>query len=157
MDFPNPNLFAGAKQRCTMTAEGEDRRPWTAPLRDGETASIVGVLADGAVAGNINVKDSNAGQLVIWRKDQATETLPWIPDKYCGSLVGATADMSRYAVLESDNCNDVRGLMRILGVGQSATDVGRLMVFGRGSQKALADRALAKTRGPAEIAAKIAD
>ena len=60
-------VYAGAKQRCTMTAEGEDRRPWTVPLRDGETASIVGLLADGAVVGNINVKDSSAGKLVIWR------------------------------------------------------------------------------------------
>jgi hypothetical protein len=137
-------VYAGAKQRCTMTAESEDRRPWTVPLRDGETASIVGVLTDGAVAGNINVKDSNAGKLVIWRKDKPMETLPWVPDKYCGALTGATVDMSRYAVFASDNCNDVRGLMRILGVGHSTTEVGRFMIFDRGSQRAIADRMLPK-------------
>jgi hypothetical protein len=62
-------VYPGAKQRCTMTAEGEDRRPWSVPLRDGETAS--------------------------------------------------------YAAFASDNCNDVGGLMRLLGVGHSATDAGR--------------------------------
>jgi len=134
-------VYAGAKQRCTMTAEDEDRRPWTVPLRDGERASLVGLLADGAVVGNISVKASNAGKLVRWRKDQPMELLPWIPDKYCGSVQSATADMSRYAAFASDNCNDVGGLMRLLGVGQSATDVGRLMIFDRGSQKAISDRA----------------
>jgi hypothetical protein len=137
-------VYAGAKQRCAMTAEGEDRRPWTVPLRDGETASVVGLLADGAVVGNINVKDRNAGKLVLWRKDQPTESLPWIPDKYCGSMQSATADLSRYAAFASDNCNDVAGLMRLLGVGHSATDVGRLMIFDRGSQKAISDRAFPK-------------
>jgi len=137
-------VYAGAKQRCTMTAESEDRRQWTVPLRDGETASIVGVLAGGAIVGNINVKDSNAGKLVIWRKDKPMEMLPWVPDKYCGALTGATVDMSRYAVFASDNCNDVRGLMRILGVGHSTTDVGHFIILDRGSQKAIADRTLAK-------------
>ncbi len=137
-------VYAGAKQLCTMTAEAEDRRPWTVPLRDGETASIVGVLADGAVVGNINVKDSSAGKLVIWQKDKPMETLPWIPATYCGSVEGATTDMSRYAVFASDNCHDIGGLMRLLGVGHSATDVGRLMIFDRRSQKAITDRTFAK-------------
>ena len=54
--------------------------------------------------------NSSAGKLVIWRKDQPMETLPWIPDKYCGSVENATPDMSRYAAFASDNCNDVGGL-----------------------------------------------
>lgn len=137
-------VYAGAKHRCTMTAETEDQRPWTVALRDGETASIVGVLADGAVVGNINVKDSSAGKLVIWQKDKPMETLPWIPTTYCGSVEGATADMSRYAVFASDNCHDMGGLMRLLAVGHSASDVGRLMIFDRKSEKAITDRTVAK-------------
>ncbi len=137
-------VYAGARQRCTMTAEGEDRRPWAVPLRDGETASIVGLLADGTVVGNISVKDSDAGKLVIWRKDQPIETLPWIPDKYCGSVESGTANMSRYAVFASDNCHDVGGLLRILGVGHSTTDSGRLMIFDRESQNAITDRTFPK-------------
>jgi hypothetical protein len=124
-------VYAGAKQRCTLTAEGEDRRPWTAPLRDGETASIVGLLADGAVVGNINSKESNAGKLVIWRKDQPTETLPWVPDKYCGAVGSAMANMSRYLAFASDNCH-------------GETDLGRLMIFDRLSRKAITDRTFAK-------------
>jgi hypothetical protein len=98
-------VYAGAKQRCTMTAEGDDRQVWTVPLREGETASIVGILADGSVVGNISAKGSNAGHLVVWKKDQPIETLRWIPDKYCGSVESATADLSRYGAFASDNCN----------------------------------------------------
>jgi hypothetical protein len=44
-------VYAGAKQRCTMTAQDDDGKTWTVPLGDGETASIVGLLADGSVVG----------------------------------------------------------------------------------------------------------
>ena len=110
-------VYAGAKQRCTMKAEADDGQVWTVPLRDSETASIVGLLSDGSVLGNINVKGSNAGQLVIWKRGQPIETLRWVPDKYCGSVESATADISRYAAFASDNCNDLGGLFRILGIG----------------------------------------
>jgi hypothetical protein len=56
----------------------------------------------------------------------------------------APADMSRYAVFASDNCHDMGGLMRLLGVGHSAADIGRLMIFDRKSQKALTDRSFPK-------------
>jgi hypothetical protein len=92
-------VYAGAKQRCKMIAESEGRTSWEASLKDGETAVIVGLLADGSVAGEIseNEKGNNAGQLVIWRKDQSTESLPWIPRNDCGSVQSATTDFSRYA------------------------------------------------------------
>jgi hypothetical protein len=137
-------VYAGAKQRCTMTEQGDDQQSWTARLPDGETASIIGLLADGSVVGNINKAGSNAGRLVIWRKDQATEDLPWIPDKYCGSVEGATAGMARYAVFASDNCHDLGGILGLLGVGHSATDTGRWLVFDRKSQKVLVDRPFPK-------------
>jgi len=66
--------------------------------------------------------------------------LPWIPDRYCGSFEGATADMTRYAAFASDNCNDVRGLLALLGVGQNRTDTRRWMIFDRKSKTPMVDR-----------------
>ena len=81
-------VYAGAKQRCKMLAKGEDQSIWEISLRDGETAAIVGILADGSVLGHIseNEKGNNAGQLVIWKKDKTTELLPWIQRNDCGSV-----------------------------------------------------------------------
>jgi hypothetical protein len=122
-------VYAGAKQRCTMTAEGEDRSVWKVELRDGETAEILGLLADGSVAGEVSGKGGKAGQLVIWKKDQTGEVLPWIPTSSCGSVQSATMDMSRYAVFAS--CDD-RG------------DDGRWFVFDRRSQAPFANRPFPK-------------
>jgi hypothetical protein len=122
-------VYAGAKQRCTMTAEGEDRSTWKVPLRDGETAEILGLLADGSVAGHVSGKESKAGQLVIWKKDQTAEVLPWIPKDLCGSVQSATADMSLYAAFAT--CDD-------------RSDNGRWFVFDRRSQTPLVNRAFPK-------------
>lgn len=118
-------IYTGAKQRCTMTTEGEDRSIWKVTLRDGETAEIVGLLADGSVAGKVSGPAGKAGQLVIWKKDQAAEVLPWIPMNSCGSIQSATMDMSRYAAFTS--CDD-------------HGDDGRWFVFDRKSQVPLANR-----------------
>jgi hypothetical protein len=102
-------FYAGAKQRCKMMAEGEDRASWEVSLKDGETAVIVGLLADGSVVGQIRgtEKGDNAGRLVIWKKDKTTELLPWIPRDNCGSVQSATGDMSRYAAFATcDHRND---------------------------------------------------
>jgi hypothetical protein len=85
------------KWRCSVNATSKNGGSWNAALKDGETAAVVGLLEDGSVVGKINVRKNEAGQLVIWRKDQPTETLPWIPARYDGSIESATADMSRYA------------------------------------------------------------
>ena len=122
-------VFAGARQRCTMNAEGEDGTTWQVPLRDGDTAQILGILADGSVAGHVSVRESKAGQLVIWKKDQTTELLPWMPKDYCGSVQSATADMSRYAAFAT--CDD-------------RSDDGRWMVFDRKSSLPLVNRQFPK-------------
>ena len=122
-------VYAGAKQRCTMTAEGEDQSIWKVPLRDGETAEILGLLADGSVAGHVSGKESKAGQLVIWKTDQTSEVLPWIPKDFCGSVQSATADMSRYAAFAT--CDD-------------RSDNGRWFVFDRRSQTPLVNRPFPK-------------
>jgi hypothetical protein len=99
-------VYAGAKQRCKMRAEGEDHSIWEVSLKDGETAAIVGILADGSVLAQINgnQRENRSGQLVIWKKDNATELLPWIPANDCGSVQSAAIDMSRYAVFAG--CDD---------------------------------------------------
>jgi hypothetical protein len=137
-------VYAGAKQRCTMTSDGDDGRIWRVPLADGETASIVGLLSDGSVVGQVNAEGSKAGRLVIWRRDKAAEVLPWIPPNYCGSVQSATADMSRYAAIASDDCNDVAGLFRLLGVGRKTTDAGHWMIFDRRLPTAITDRVFPK-------------
>ena len=120
-------VYAGARQRCTMIAEANDGTAWTVPLRDGDTAEILGILADGSVAGKVNAKGNN-GQLVIWKPDQTTEVLPWIPQN-CGSFRSATANMSRYAVFTT--CED-------------SIDNGRWIVFDRRSQSPIVNRVFPK-------------
>lgn len=122
-------VYAGARQRCTMNAEGEDGTTWEVRLRDDDTAQILGILVDGSVAGQVSVKESKAGQLVIWKKDQATELLPWIPKDYCGSVQSATADMSRYATFAT--CDD-------------RSDNGRWIVLDRKSQTPIVSRQFPK-------------
>ncbi len=67
-------VYAGAKQRCKMNVQ-EDKDMWEVSLKDGETAVIVGLLADGSVVGQVSgtEKGNNAGQLVLWKKDKTTE------------------------------------------------------------------------------------
>jgi len=121
-------VYAGARQRCTMHAESEDGN-WQVRLQDGETAQIVGLLPDDSVVGQVSTKESKAGQLVIWKKDQTTELLPWMPKDYCGSVRSATADMSRYAAFAT--CGD-------------GSDDGRWMVFDRKSHAPLVNRQFPK-------------
>jgi hypothetical protein len=123
-------VYARAKQRCKMLSKGEDQSVWGISLKDGETAVIVGILADGSVLGQINGKEkgNNAGQLVVWKKDKTTELLPWIPRNDCGSVQGATTDMSRYAAFAT--CDE--------------RDSGRWIVFDRRSPTPLVNRRFPK-------------
>lgn len=130
-------IYAGARRRCTMTAEAKDRSVWKVPLKEEGTAAIVGLLADGSVAGQIYVKGSNAGEVVLWKRDQTTETLPWIPNTYSGSVQSATANMSRYATFATDDepCENSRK-----GCGVT----GRWIVFDRRSQTPIVNRVFPK-------------
>jgi len=116
-------VYANARRRCRMIAEPDGQATWEVPLKDEGTAVIVGILADGSVVGQVTVKGRKDRQLVIWKKDGQTETLPWIAPKYCGAVDSATSDMSRYATAE--NCD---------------SDIGRWMVFDRTSQTPIVDR-----------------
>jgi hypothetical protein len=68
---------------------------WKVPLQEEGTTVIVDLLSDSSVVGQVPVKGRKERQLVIWKKDQPTETLPWIASQYCGSIQSATANMSR--------------------------------------------------------------
>jgi hypothetical protein len=137
-------VYAGAKRRCTMIVETDDQKGWMTPLEQDSSGEIIGVLGDGSVLGHISVKGRRSGRLVIWAEDQAPKVLPWIPGDYCGTVESATADMSRYAAFASDACNDMGGIMRLLGVEHDGTDTSRWMVFDSRSQTPIADRVFPK-------------
>lgn len=118
-------VYANAKRPCTMVAEAEDQTVWKVPLQEEGTAVIVGLLSDSSVVGQVPVKGRKERQLVIWKKDQPTETLPWIASQYCGSIQSATANMSRYAAFATEDCE---------------SDTGRWMVFDRRSPMPIVNR-----------------
>jgi hypothetical protein len=124
-------VYAGARQRCTMIAQGENQDTWDVSLKDGETAVIVGLLADGSVVGHIRgtEKGNNAGQLVLWKKDGTTDSLPWIPRNECGSVQSATTDMSRYAAFATCDHD---------------SDSGRWIGFDRGAPTPIVNRRFPK-------------
>ncbi len=102
-------VYVDAKRRCTMVAEAEDQTVWRVPLQEEGNPAIVGLLTDGSVVGQVPVKGHKERQLVVWKKDQPTETLPWIAPQYCGSIQSATTNMSRYAVFATGDCESVTG------------------------------------------------
>ncbi len=124
-------VYSSAKQRCKMSVEGENHNIWEVPLKDGETAVIIGLLSDGSVVAQITEteKGKNAGQLVLLKKGKPNEILPWIPPQECGSVESATADMSRYAAFAT--CKDRR-------------NTGRWIVFERSSPTPIVDRRFPK-------------
>ena len=122
----SPVVYANARRRCKMVAAPDGQSGWEVPLKEEGTAVIVGILADGSVVGQVPAKEHKDRQLVVWKKGQQMETLPWIAPNYCGAVDSATADMSRYATFAKEDCD---------------SDVGRWIVFDRNSQTAIADRA----------------
>ena len=137
--YTSTNIIqSGAKRQCSMNVEAADQANWSFPLKEEGTAALVGVLKDGSVVGQINVKESPSGRLVIWKKDQIAEPLPWIPRDYSGSIVSATTDMSRYASFatkETASCENF---------GKGCSETGAWMIFDRRSPKPIVDRPLPK-------------
>ncbi|HWG21046.1 MAG TPA: hypothetical protein VG225_11010 [Terracidiphilus sp.] len=137
-------VHAGAKFRCALNASGENGKVWTAPLLDGETASIVGLLADGGVAGQVHVKGSNAGRLVIWRQGKQPEVLPWLPRQVGGTIDSATRDFSRYASFATNDKHPCSPVGRVLGTPCDEVGDGRWFVFDRSSHAPIVNRAFPK-------------
>jgi hypothetical protein len=131
----------GAKFRCALNALGEDGNVWTVPLQDGETASIVGLLADGSVAGEIHVKSS---RLVVWRKGGQSEALPWLPPQFDGTINTATRDLSRYATFATNDARPCNPLRKVLRIPCDEGGDGRWFVFERNSPSPIVNRAFPK-------------
>ena len=148
---PRPGQFtstsvvhSGAKFRCALNARGEDGSAWTFSLKDGETAALVGLLADGNVVGQVHMKDSNAGRLVVWKKAGSSEVMPWLPPQFEGTVDTATPDLSRYASFATDYAKPCNPIGRLLGVTCDEDTDGRWFVFDRKSQMPLVNRAFPK-------------
>jgi hypothetical protein len=131
-------VYANARRRCTLNAEAEDGTAWNVRLEKEGTATIIGLLADGSVAGQANVPGSHAGQLVIWKKGEKTEKLPWIPPLYSGAVQNATANMSRYGVFATEDSEPC------LNFGKLCSQNGYWMVFDRGSPTPIVNRGFPK-------------
>ncbi|MFZ0339781.1 MAG: hypothetical protein WAL45_17250 [Terracidiphilus sp.] len=134
----------GARIRCTLNALGENNNAWTVPLRDGESASIIGLLTDGSVAGQIHAKDNNAGQIVIWRKGTVPEYLPWLPSQFDGTIDTATGSLSRYASFATYDSHPCNPIVKILGTPCDEGGNGRWFVFDRFLQTPIVNREFPK-------------
>jgi hypothetical protein len=137
-------VHVGAKFRCSLNVQGEDGEPWTSPLEDGRTASVVGLLADGSVVGQIHAKESRAEQLVMWKKGRPTEVLPWLPAQFEGTVDSATRDFSRYASFAMQDRQPCNAITRIFGQGCDAEGDGRWFVFDSTSPTPLVNRSFPK-------------
>jgi hypothetical protein len=143
--YTSTNLVnAGARFRCSLNVLGESGNFWTKPLPDGETAALVGILADGSVVARANIKGSNAGRLEIWRKEGNSEVLPWLPPQFEGNVDTATRDFKRYASFATNDTQPCNPLKRILGTTCDEGGDGRWLVFDRTSETPLVNRKFPK-------------
>jgi hypothetical protein len=137
-------IHGGAKFRCALNAQSEDGSTWSLPMEDGETAALVGLLADGSVVGQIHTSGGDTERLIVWRKDGHSESLPWLPTKYEGTVDSAARDFSRYASFATHDAKWCNPIARVLGTACDERGEGRWFVFDRGSKALLVDRAFPK-------------
>jgi hypothetical protein len=138
-------VHAGAKFRCTLNALGENDNAWTASLQDGETASIVGLLADGSVIGQIHGKNSDVDRIVIWRKGAQPEALPWLPSQFGGIIDTATRNLSRYATFATNDAHPCNAIGKVLGTSCDEGGNGRWFIFDHSSQTPIVSRVFPKS------------
>jgi hypothetical protein len=137
-------VHEGAKFRCSLNAQGEDGKVWAIPLEDGETAALVGLLGDGSVVGQVQVKGSNGGRLVIWRKDGHPEALPWLTPQFEGNVDTATRGFSRYASFATNDGRPCNPIAKLLGTACDEGGKGRWLVFDRSSHTPVVNRTFPK-------------
>jgi hypothetical protein len=135
-------IYAGAKLRCALNVRGEDADTsvWTVPLKDRENLAIVGLLADGSVAGQARDGSTAAGRLAIWKKAAISETLPWLPLQFDGTVDSATSNLSRYASFATNDAHPCNLIGKILGMGCDEGGDGRWFIFDRRSQNPIVNR-----------------
>jgi hypothetical protein len=133
-------VHAGANFRCALNAFSEDGSNWTVPLKDGETAALVGILADGSVVGQVHVKESRPGRLVVWKKGGSSEFFPWLPSQFEGTVDAATPDFSRYASFATNTAKPCNPVQRVFGHTCDENPNGRWFVFDHRLQTPLVNR-----------------
>jgi hypothetical protein len=144
-EYTNTSVVnAGAKFRCTLNALGENDNAWTASLQDGETGSIVGLLADGSVVGQIHGKNSDRDRIVIWRKGAQPEALPWLPPQFDGTIDTATRDLARYATFATNDAHPCNAIGRVFGTPCDEGGNGRWFIFDSSSQSPIVSRVFPK-------------
>jgi hypothetical protein len=141
---------AGAKFRCALNALDENGSVWTLQLEDGETAAMVGLLADGSVVGQVHKRNSNDGRLVVWRKGGDSEVLPWLPSQFQGTVDTTTPTLFRYTSFATNDARPCNPIAKILGMTCDESGVGRWFLFDRRSQIPLVNRSF-PTNGRAAI------
>jgi hypothetical protein len=137
-------VHAGAKFRCELKVQGEDGTAWTSPLQDGETAALVGVLADGSVAGIVHSRDSKGGRLIVWEKGGRSRVLPWLLPEFEGEITTATGDLSRYGSFAASDARPCNPISRIVGPPCDEGNEGRWFIFDRNAQSPLVNRKFPK-------------
>jgi hypothetical protein len=138
-DYRRTNvIYAGAHRRCSLQVHGSDKVEWSAQLGQDQVAELIGMQADGSVVAIVRAHDA-ADQLSIWRRNQASELLPWFPVGYDTKLTGEARSMERYAGLGE------RAEARLCSTSgvfchENADD--RLMIFDHRQRDPLVDRTL---------------
>ena len=137
-------VHVGAKFQCVLNALGENDNAWTAPLQDGETESIIGLLADGSVVGKIHSKNRDVDRIVIWKKGAQPEALPWLPPNFDGTIDTATRVLSRYATFATNDARPCNPIGKVLGTACDEGGNGRWFIFDRSSQSPVVNRVFPK-------------
>jgi hypothetical protein len=114
------------------------------PLQDGETASIVGLLGDGSVVGQIHGKNRDVDRIVIWRKGAQPEALPWLPPQFQGTIDTATRDLSRYATFATNDAHPCNVIGKVFGTPCDEGGNGRWFIFDRSTQSPIVSRVFPK-------------
>ena len=137
-------VHVGAKFRCSLNVLGDKENFWTRQLMDGETASLVGILSDGSVVGELRQNSGRTKNLVLWKKDRDPETLPWISSPFEGEIDSAARDFSRYALFATSDSKPCSPLSRVLDSPCDDMGEGRWFIFGRKSPLPIVNRAFPK-------------
>jgi hypothetical protein len=127
-------IYANAKKRCNVNQLTKGKPGWSSQLYDGETATIIGVLSDGSVLGQVHAHGDNTNHLVIWKHDGTTIQLPWVPSDIEATFQGAADDLTRYAALAIDT--------RWRCAADDECKDSRWIIFDRSSQIAIVNRML---------------
>jgi hypothetical protein len=134
-------IYANVHRRCVMTAQNFDGATWDVQLKQDEVGELTGILDDGGVVGIVR-GPHKSDRLLIWRKNQTPETLPWFPTAYDATLQGEAGDMNRYQGYGIEPESKLCGMTNMF-CHENAD--GRLMIFDQASQVPLVDRRLARS------------